>query len=92
MENRIAKIIVGVFIFLGIIICCENVSKASNLELFEGQFAKTEIFEVTAVTSNDITEEIRKVGRSTIDGGKLLIHIPSGEYIINNIAICSNIQ
>ena len=90
MKKTLAKIILGITIFLGAIICCQNVSKASNLDLFRGQY--DEIQRVGAVTSNDITEEIRRISREALnENKKVLIHIPSGTFVINNTAIFSNI-
>ena len=88
MKKTLAKIILGITIFLGAIICSQNVSKASNLDLFKGQYSENEIFEISPNSNYDLADEIRKVSRG-IDG-KLLIHIPSGTYTINNTAIFSN--
>ena len=82
MKKTLAKIILGITIFLGAIICSQNVSKASNLDLFKGQYSENEIFEISPNSNYDLADEIRKVSRG-IDG-KLLIHIPSGTYTINN--------
>ena len=87
MKKTIIKIIVGIFIFLGGIICSQNVCKASNLDLFKGQYTQNEIFEVSPQSNYDIAGEIRKVSKSVSDNGKLLIHIPSGTFILNNLFI-----
>ena len=90
MKKTLAKIVLGITIFLGAIICNQNVSKASNLDLFKGQYSEKEIFEISPNSNYDIADEIRKVSRSTLETGRLLIHIPSGTYTINNTAVFSN--
>ena len=59
MKKTISKIILGFFIFLGMIICSQNVCKASNLDLFKGKYS--EIKTIGGSTSNDITEEIKTI-------------------------------
>ena len=85
MKKTLVKIVLGITIFLGVIICSQNVSKASNLDLFKGQYN-----EVFTVSSGDISDQIRRLSKNASSTNKVLIHIPSGEYTLNDVAIYSN--
>ena len=73
MKKTIVKIILGITIFLGVIICSQNVSKASNLELFTGKYNKT--IEIKSENNTDITNIIKSESENATSTNKILIHI-----------------